>query len=391
MIDGRLLERFSNVVDCIYSAALDPQRWPKAVQAVAGLHGSPKANLLTPLASPREGGFIFSHGISESAIQLWGTKYVSHDIWAHKVLERKLMREGNVILGTELVTDEEFEHSLFYSEFLKTLDIWHICTGIVFDGQKPKPPMTAISLFDGRGATGYTDFDRRLHGLTVTHISRALGTMFHLRDAELRLAATFAALDRLSVGVLLFGERGNVMFANRAAWAILKLEDGVKLRNRNPMTDEQGWLVSDYGNEDLQRDILASIQRNPLSPTHFSRGSSIVRRSGRSPYVLQLSTLFPDNEFCLGPHRSHAIGFITDPDVVLRLDPDVLAQSYDLTPAEAALAQELLSGHSLKEIANRLAIRENTAKTQLQAIFAKTQTHRQPQLLRLLMSLAANG
>jgi DNA-binding CsgD family transcriptional regulator len=67
---------------------------------------------------------------------------------------------------------------------------------------------------------------------------------------------------------------------------------------------------------------------------------------------------------------------------------EVLKRLYDLTPAEARLAQGLAGGDSLDEVASGLGIRITTARTQLAAIFAKTDTRRQAKLVAVLCHLA---
>jgi DNA-binding CsgD family transcriptional regulator len=67
---------------------------------------------------------------------------------------------------------------------------------------------------------------------------------------------------------------------------------------------------------------------------------------------------------------------------------DRLRQVFDLTPAEARLAQGLARGDTLEKVAEQLQIKITTARTQLAAIFAKTRTHRQPGLVALLSRLA---
>jgi DNA-binding CsgD family transcriptional regulator len=67
---------------------------------------------------------------------------------------------------------------------------------------------------------------------------------------------------------------------------------------------------------------------------------------------------------------------------------DVLKRLYDLTPAEAKLAQGLANGDSLDEVASGLGIRITTARTQLAAIFSKTDTRRQAKLVAILCHLA---
>jgi len=66
----------------------------------------------------------------------------------------------------------------------------------------------------------------------------------------------------------------------------------------------------------------------------------------------------------------------------------MLRTIFDLTPAEARLAQSLSRGDNLEHVAQSLNIRMTTARSQLAAIFAKTQTCRQAQLVAILSRLA---
>lgn len=390
-IDGRLLDRFSGVVGGIYDAAINPEQWPSVVKTIADLHDCPQALLLTPGTAPRDGGFVFPHGISESTLQLWSTKYVHHDPWVRAALEKDLYHDGNVLFSEDLLPRSDLEGTLFYREFLVPLDMYHFATGVVFGAQSTGAVPTNCSLLNRRAAPPFTEINRKLHGLTVTHLSRALGTMFRLRDAELRLASNIAALDRLNAGVVLFGARGNVVFANLAAMEMLRAEDGLRLRAGNPLEDGMGWIGTSRTLHEtaLQGEIATAIAFEPLSATHFACGVQIKRPSGKRSYLVQLSSLAPNNEFSLRERQALAIGFISDPDATPRLDAKVLTQTFALTVAEAELAQELLCGDPIKEVARRLMVSENTVKTQLHSIFKKTQTDRQAQLVKLLMSLAS--
>jgi DNA-binding CsgD family transcriptional regulator len=65
----------------------------------------------------------------------------------------------------------------------------------------------------------------------------------------------------------------------------------------------------------------------------------------------------------------------------------VLRQAYGLSPAEARLAAEIGKGRDLKEIAAGHGVSEGTVRAQLKAIFAKTDTHRQAELVALINRL----
>jgi DNA-binding CsgD family transcriptional regulator len=91
--------------------------------------------------------------------------------------------------------------------------------------------------------------------------------------------------------------------------------------------------------------------------------------------------------------RAKAILMIVDPDEHRDPAEPLLRQAFGLSPAESRLAIELASGRDLKEIAAARSISEGTARAQLKAIFAKTDTHRQAELVALLgrMTLAPAG
>jgi DNA-binding CsgD family transcriptional regulator len=60
---------------------------------------------------------------------------------------------------------------------------------------------------------------------------------------------------------------------------------------------------------------------------------------------------------------------------------------FGLTPAEARLASIMAEGANPEEAAEELHISRDTARNQLRAIFAKTTTHRQSELVALLSRL----
>jgi DNA-binding CsgD family transcriptional regulator len=80
-----------------------------------------------------------------------------------------------------------------------------------------------------------------------------------------------------------------------------------------------------------------------------------------------------------------AVVFVTDPERQTETPPELLKRLYGLTPREADLAALLLQGIDLKEAARQLGTSMNTARTHLRLIFEKTDTHRQSELIHLLL------
>lgn len=66
---------------------------------------------------------------------------------------------------------------------------------------------------------------------------------------------------------------------------------------------------------------------------------------------------------------------------------DILAIRFGLTPAETQLVLRLLDGESLKTIAAARGVSYETIRTTLKHVFEKTGTHRQSELVILMIRL----
>jgi DNA-binding CsgD family transcriptional regulator len=65
----------------------------------------------------------------------------------------------------------------------------------------------------------------------------------------------------------------------------------------------------------------------------------------------------------------------------------LLSKAFGLTPPESRLASVIAKGLNPEQAADELGVSTITARNQLKAIFAKTDTHRQGELIALLTRL----
>jgi len=75
-----------------------------------------------------------------------------------------------------------------------------------------------------------------------------------------------------------------------------------------------------------------------------------------------------------------------DPRAAAAPPVEALCALYGLTAAEARLAAALAAGESLQDYATASGIARCTARWQLQQVLAKTDTHRQSDLVRLILA-----
>ena len=78
--------------------------------------------------------------------------------------------------------------------------------------------------------------------------------------------------------------------------------------------------------------------------------------------------------------------FVADPSARFTADSEALSELYQLTYSEAELVRLLAAGLSLEEAAEKRGVSLNTARSHLKHVFAKTETSRQGELVRLIIS-----
>lgn len=234
------LEQLGLLVDTIYRGATEPEIWPDIVADATEWHESPKGMLYTPLNGPDQGGIYFQHGLPDFFLELYKSRYQSADMWTKQAVRLDKFKEGNVILGTDLVSHEALIDSSWYEECLRHGDISHLLTSVVFEVKPPGAPSldmpTACSFYRGANDDSYTEGDRRKLALLLPHLSRALGVMSRLRMRDLKVAASLSSLDQLPVALMLMSVAGEVLFCNRTATTMLASTDACTSTGRRSGT-----------------------------------------------------------------------------------------------------------------------------------------------------------
>jgi DNA-binding CsgD family transcriptional regulator len=165
-----------------------------------------------------------------------------------------------------------------------------------------------------------------------------------------------------------------------AAERILRAEDGLCMRS--------GHIAATTTHDEQE---LHCVIQNALAAdrTAVRTGRSLTcfRPSGKRPYVIHV----------VPSHRRNADEPLRQPmALVLIIDPEdepeptaaLLRRLYPLTEAEAQVALHVMHGANLKQIAEESSISRTTVRTHLQHVFDKTDTHRQAELVRLLLALS---
>lgn len=386
------LARLSNLVDLIYQAALNPYQWKNTLLAMGEWLNAPMALLFTPRVLPKDGGFYFTLGISETTMELWRTRYQPMDIWITTSIQMDLCREGIIFTGDEIVPTKELEKTVWYQEFLSKIGIGQVLANTIYGLESQIHHTTFLSFFRDINADVFTAQDRWKSSLLLPHLSRAMGMAARLRNADYQVATSLIALNSLPHGILLIGENEEVIFSNEAALRILNVKDGLSLQIRNNQNGQADLIAQQSEvQENLEQAIREAIKPNLLSTPHFSKTLSIPRPSGRQVLSLSFSSLPSQNDFMVSPSIvPRAVIFISDNEAMIEINREILKNTYRLTKAEIRTAEWIVEGKSLEEASSESGLSINTLKTHLHRIYDKTNTPNRAMLVKLLMTLSGS-
>ncbi len=206
-------------------------------------------------------------------------------------------------------------------------------------------------------------FTRRLIGIAAVAGARGSGT------------SPAAALNAMRLPAIVLDQQGLVAEVNAAAEAVFDNDFRVKDRRlfvRDPATRA---LL-----KDAIDDLKTSSRRNPLATEPI-----IVQRKDKLPVIVRTWRF-----------DGVAHGSAQDVRTLLTLNAlgpkpgppaAILARTFRLTPSEAKLASVIARGASPEIAARELKISRETARNQLKSVFAKTDTHRQSELVALLLQV----
>jgi len=133
------------------------------------------------------------------------------------------------------------------------------------------------------------------------------------------------------------------------------------------------------------------IHVNSLLPANHSDLVAICANTG-SPATSNRSvngyTFIWSYQPVLGEKEVYIYGYnVTDYQTVSQnsVSEESLVYLYELTPAEVRLTRNLLDGDTLKESATKQGVAITTARSHLKAVFQKTGTSRQAELIRCIL------
>lgn len=357
---------FSRIVSAIHAAAITPQHWIGAMEAARATFASTSAALIT---ADGESRVINSAFLPLEAERAYRAHYRRVDYVLDAVEHGPvgLVRSGEALVALNA-------RSEFNADWLRPNQMQDGLFVRLTDGPLPTCFLVATAKQDRLFATRE---HVQLISALVPHLQQALCAQNHLKDLVHKANDVAEAVDNIRHGVFVVGRAAAVIYLNRVAEDIVAVGDGPFVR--------AGCLGIRIPSDDatLQRHIANALG----DESHARCGGSLLcpRADSKRAYVIHV---VPFTSATPDARDSRALVIVIDPERQGEPEPDLLRRLYGLTRAEAEVALRVMRGDGLKPISDEMSLSVATLKTHLQHVFTKTGTHRQAELVRLLMAIA---
>ena len=367
---------FISAVEAIYDAALDPSRWPHALQAIADVFDDFGANMIWQRDDGSFGNIVSPN--MQDALQVYEREeWWRHDIRASRAYEYAYRVKAGAVTDRDIVTAQEIETHPIFTQFLARFGLrWTAGIGI-----SPGPTaMVALSLQRLASKPPFSDAELEILTRLGRYVEKALRLSMRLFDAELTRVGLGDALARVGIGIFALDSLGRVVFSNPAGERLLS--DGLTLVKDRLSVGKPSERAA------LDAAIDQMIRRAPADLV-AEQGPILVQRqqSARPLVVYVIPIAGASSPVARFLTHASAIVLVLDPQAGDPLDPAVVRDVLGLTLGEARVAALVGTGLSPRESAEKLKISEETARTVLKRVFSKVGVSRQSELTALLTKL----
>lgn len=358
-----------DLIECLYRAARDPQRWREALSQLAVHTGAASAMIATYDPAGGLSSVVASTGSAPGNVDRIAEQILRH------CPSRGFAGRGDAgappivfVAPTRLADGEPCHLALPHPA---------LCTA-------GRVGWIAIALKPGQAARR-EQAGHRFSSLRG-HLVSALDIALDLADARHGTSSTITLLSAMPTAALLLEAGAGIIQANVAARVILTQGDAV-------IETPERRLRATLAREDqrLAKAIEVSLAASRDERTDRGRQVIRIRQAANADQLLVILDPVP-----LSGHRS----FLDQPReaVLVRMIGDEhtpasmtypLEAAFDLTPAETRIAAAIASGRSTATAAHHLDLSTNTVRTHLARIFDKTGTRSQHALTRLLAAIGS--
>lgn len=371
------MEELLHFIGEIYEAAWNPDHWDSVMEQLCCLVGARSGGINVEDHVSGSRYMIATHGMPGMAKLSYRLGLAKHDHIFKIQANRPVGEAAQVAHHAEMKSVSP----LYYRLIMKPNNMGYVAAISFFNDEQWH---AGIGIHRGFEAEPFGEQELRLLDRLAPHFQRALRIQRELHRLKNRAARLDAALSRLMLGVMVIDERKEIIYRNAVAEAVIERHPALQLsgnrlrlhhREESRQLDELMSRALDEAPEDI------SSRRLAMGVHHPEREHPIMLM------LASMSELGPDT----APRAGRAVIYLSEPGADFALPGETLRELFGLSNAEAGVAISLVNGLSLKSIAERNGVSQETVRSQLKKVFLKTGTNKQQDMIRLLLRTGLQG
>lgn len=365
MAAGNFEPHGNALVDAVYEAVMEPERWPDVLDGVAAYADCRTATLVAT------DGLTVAGWTGNAASANAMRAYVDNDWIAEDPTVTRAIAAGirGFVGDHDLFGQDEIDSLPLYRRFRRPRGLgWQALT--VITEAADWPIVVAVHRPYELGPVA-PDAIARLDRLRPD-FARAVKLAARLKREQADV--TVAALERLALPAAALGADGRTKALN-ASFRALMPGLAVERADRLSFVDA----------------AIDRLFRNRIDMGHGAHEADgltlpVPAAAGGEALVAHLTPLAGAGQDLFGAARWLVI--CARVNEAGGVDPVLLQNLFGLTPAEVRVARGLASGETLSGLAAHHGLGRETVRSQLKSVMLKTRTHRQADLVRLLTGMA---
>jgi DNA-binding CsgD family transcriptional regulator/PAS domain-containing protein len=364
-------ETLSSIIGDIYDCVLNPDGWPDVLIRVTQTLDAAYTTIALAGTSDNHGRFAAQSPWDPERMRAL-QDYSFDDISG---LKAAVVGDIDTPLSTlSIMSESELQQTPFFQNWAGPQGLRAGCI-TKFVHTPDRIGLLGVTTWADRDIV--TAEDQRFLALLSPHLRRAALIGDLLDNTRVTTHLFRDTLQSLAVPVVLTGAEGEILYANTAAERMFAaggpiLRQGKTIQAQNPS---------------IGGALLQAIASAASDVSLGSKGIGLpVSATGKPPavaYVLPLARGTARAAF----RPACAAVFVSTTTSASPLPEAVLATLFELTPAEARVLVTIGGGMSPAKSAVSLGVSENTLKTHLNRIYAKTGKSRQADLVKLVSEI----
>jgi DNA-binding CsgD family transcriptional regulator len=360
-------DQMDGVIKAFHAAALGQEDWLKPLAMMAEVTSTSSGELI---AVGRDGS-VPIHLITNLDSELYCEFFAldgANPILNPRIRAGVVAPELAVIGEADFATEDDLRSPL-YALFQRNEIFFSVQTSLIHQS-KLTIGLSAMRGFD-KGAL--SDDQRAVFAALAPHVQAAVRTRLALEDQNAAVVA--GVMDTVSFAVMVCDRSGLVRSLSPRIEQMLRTGDYFSLSGGVLTTyvAAEGALLK----RRIRQAALASASLPP--PPRFM---TITGRRGKPPLMIEVA---PMPSMDSGPFFDlGALVIIREPQQKAEQAAALASAMFGLTPAEAAIAGDLVAGLSAEQISDARRITVGTVRTHIRHILAKAGVGRQIELVGLI-------